>query len=191
MGLFRRNTIFHAEDALPDPEEIKLRFRRRVLLITLLAFLGVLGAPVVRELQPFLRGRAEARRFAETMQEARWLAAVSRMPVGLELARDGQSWLRRTYLSAESCEREAPGPAVSIPAGGVAWKLQAQKDSGEAVTGSRLCWHPARGLLLNTVPLADAKLLVSLSGRDEAGAELALAQVLVTQGGAEMDTISR
>lgn len=189
MGLFRRSTIFHTEDALPDPEELKLRFRRRVLLVTLVVFLGVLGAPVARELQPYLRGRAEARRFANAMLEARTIASASRMPVALELAKDGLSWQRRAYLATDGCEREAPGPVASVPVEGIAWKLQAQQENGESVGGNKLCWHPAKGLLLNTVPLAKAKLLISLAGKDEAGAELTLAHLLVTEGGAEMETI--
>lgn len=190
MGLFRRNTIFHAEDALPDPEEIKLRFRRRVLLVTLATFLGVLGMPVVREIQPFLRGRAEAGRFVRAMLEARTLAAMSRRPVSLELGKDGQGWQRKVHLSTETCDREAPGPVITLPAEGIVWKLQAQQESGEVVSGQKLCWHPANGLLLNTVPLANAKLLVSLTGRNEAGTEATLAQLLVTRGGAEVETIA-
>lgn len=190
MGIFRRSTIFHAEDALPDPEDLKLRFRRRVLLITLLAFLGVLGAPVVRDLQPYLRGRSEARRFALAMLEARTLAASSRMPVGLELGKDGQSWLRKAYQTADNCEKEAPAPVSLMASEGISWKLQAQQENGEAFSGTRLCWHPQKGLLLHTVPLANAKLLVSLAGKDETGAELSLAQLLVTKGGAEMETIA-
>lgn len=189
MGLFRRNTIFHAEDALPDPEELKLRFRRRVLLVTLLAFLGVLGAPVARDLQPYLRGRAEARRFANAMLTARTIASASRMPVALELGKDGQTWQRKLYLATDDCEREAPGPVASVHGEGITWKLQAQQENGEAVIGQKLCWHPSKGLLLNTVALANAKLLVSLAGKDEAGAEMTLARLLVTEGGAEMETI--
>lgn len=122
MGLFRRTTIFHVEESLPDPEELKLRFRRRVLLVTFFAFLIVLGAPVVRELRPFLSGRVEARRFAERMLEARTLASVSRAPVSLEISADGQAWKRKTYLPADGCEKEATGPAVGAATPGLPGK---------------------------------------------------------------------
>ncbi len=191
MGLFRRSTIFHAEDALPDPEELKLRFRRRVLLVTLAVFLGVLGAPVVRELQPYLKGRSEARQFARALMEARTLAAVSRMPVALELTQGGHAWQRKVFLNADGCEREAPGPVIPFSSEGLVWKLQAQLENGESLSGYKLCWHPSKGLLLNTVPLATANLLVSVLGRNEMGAESVLAHLLVTQGGAEIETISQ
>ncbi len=191
MSLFRRNTIFHVEESLPDPEELKLRFRRRVLLITLAGFLTVLGAPVVRELRPFLQSRVEARRFAESMLEARTLAAVSRVPVALELDPDGQTWKRKFYTPSESCENEAAGPVATLPVSGLGWKLKAEQGNGESITGTRLCWHPRKGLLLNTVPLANAKLLVSLTAEVLEGAgHRDLAYLLVTQGGAELQTIS-
>jgi hypothetical protein len=191
MALFRRNTIFHVEESLPDPEELKLRFRRRVLLITVCGFLAVLGAPVVRDLRPYLNGRVEARHFAESMLEARTLASKSRMPVALEIDSGGQGWKRKFYAPSEGCEKEATGPVASFSTAGVAWKLKAEKENGESVSGHKLCWHPGKGLLLDTVPLANAKLLVSLAGEvTEGGAPQDLAYVLVTLGGAELQTIS-
>ncbi len=191
MSLFRRNTIFHVEESLPDPEELKLRFRRRVLLVTLCGFLAVLGTPVVRELRPHLQARVEARRFAENMLEARTLAAHSRMPVALELDAAGQSWKRKIYAPSEHCEKEIAGPVHSLPASGLGWQLKAEQENGESVTGHKLCWHPGKGLLLDTVPLANAKLLVSLAAEITEGSGVQnLAYVLVTQGGAELQTIS-
>jgi hypothetical protein len=190
MGLFRRSTIFHVEESIPDPEELKLRFRRRVLMLTVLGFLIVLGTPVARDLRPYLRGRAEARRFAEKMLEARTLAAASRMPVSLELSGSGQEWKRKIYAPTDACEKEAAGPEAVMSTAGVAWKLKAEQENGEALSGHKLCWHPRRGLLLNTVPLANAKLLVSLQSKEEGGPTEDLAYLLVTQGGAEMQTIS-
>jgi|GEM_PF-5198950 len=191
MGLFRRNTIFHVEESLPDPEELKLRFRRRVLMLTVCGFLAVLGAPVVRELRPYLHGRVEARRFAESMLEARTLASKARVPVSLEIDPGGQTWKRKFYAPSSGCEKETAGPVAALPASGVIWKLKAEQENGESVTGHKLCWHPDKGLLLDTVPLANAKLLVSLAGEtSEGGPAQDLAYVLVTLGGAELQTIS-
>ncbi|MGZ3704429.1 MAG: hypothetical protein ACXWP1_00290, partial [Bdellovibrionota bacterium] len=92
MSLFRRNTIFHVEETIPDPEELKLRFRRRILLCALTGFIAVLGAPVARDLHQNLNARAEARRFAEHMLTARTLAAESRVPVALDLRAVTQGW---------------------------------------------------------------------------------------------------
>lgn len=191
MGLFRRNTIFHVEESLPDPEELKLRFRRRVLLLTVCGFLTVLGAPVVRDLRPYLHGRVEARRFAESMLEARTLASKARVPVALEVDSTGQIWKRKFYAPSQGCEKETTGPVGVLPVSGVSWKLKAEQENGESVTGHKLCWHPGKGLLLDTVPLANAKLLVSLASEvTEGGGPQDLAYVLVTLGGAELQTIS-
>jgi hypothetical protein len=191
MSLFRRNTIFHVEESLPDPEELKLRVRRRVLLCATVGFLLVLGTPVARDLRQNLHGRAEARRFAERLLEARSLAAASRVPVSLEIEPDRQGWQQIFYTAGEGCTTEAPGPRSRYSTEGVFWKVQAQQDDGTAVGGHRLCWHPSKGLMLDSTPLDHGKLLVSLSTTTEEGtAPQELASVLITQGGAEMQTIS-
>lgn len=192
MSLFRRSTIFHVEETLPDPEELKLRFRRRVLLCATAGFLAVLGAPVARDLKTNLHARAEARRFAERLLEARSLAAASRAPVALEMSADHQTWKETFYVAGEACVTEAPGPHVQFSGDGMRWKMKAQQANGTTVTGSKLCWHPGKGLLLDAQPLEqEGKLLVSLSASPEEGLpEQELASVLVTQGGAELQTIS-
>jgi len=190
MALFRKSTIFHVEETLPDPEELKLRFRRRILLCAVLGFLLVLGAPVARDLRSTLRGRAEARRFAEEMLEARTISAISRMPVSLQISADRQGWRRHFHISGEACGAEAPGPSAVVPTVGARWKLQAQQEDGSAVTGSTLCWHPSKGLLLDSLPLGEGKLLVSLASNEDGAQEKELAAVLITQGGAELQTIS-
>lgn len=191
MSLFRRNTIFHVEESIPDPDEIRLRRHRRILFCAVIWFLALLGVPVARELHPNIHARAEARRFAERMLQARTLASESRIPVGFELGADKQTWLQVNYLAGETCGTEAAGPPSHFSSDGFSWKLQAQQENGSPLTGHRLCWHPARGLLLDSTPLDNGKLLVTLSGSVEEGApEQELASVLVTQGGAELQAIS-
>lgn len=189
MALFRRSTIFHAEEALPDPEELKHRFRRRVLLFTFLGFLLVLGTPVARDLRADLNARAEARRFAEQMLTARTLATASRLPVSMRFIPESQAWQRSLHSLGDSCTTEVYGPSSLIPLEG-SWKLLAQQENGTALTGQVLCWHPTRGLLLDATPLGEGKLLVSLMARDDANPDHKLASVLVTQAGAEFQTIS-
>jgi len=191
MSLFRRNTIFHVEETIPDPEELKLHFRRRILLCALVGLLAVLGTPVARDLRPNLHARAEARRFVERMLNARTFAAQTRTPVGFELSADRQSWLQVNYANGEACSMESSGPPSRFAADGFSWKLQAQQENGAALTGHKLCWHPAKGLLLDSSPLDSGNLLITLMGSgEEGGAEQDLASVLVTQGGAELQTIS-
>ena len=171
-------------------EELKLRFRRRILGFAFLAFMIVLGAPVARDLRATLHARAEARRFTEQLIEARTLASAMRSPVALELGADSQNWKRVFYAASESCGLESPGPVAPIPSEGVIWKLQAQQEGAGSVPGRKLCWHPSRGLLLDSVPVDQGKLLISLASVEESGAQKDLAFVLVTHGGAELQTIS-
>jgi hypothetical protein len=191
MSLFRRNTIFHVEETVPDPEELKLRFRRRILLCASLGFLAVLGAPVARDLRPNLHARTEVRRFAEHMLSARTLATEARVPVGFELSPNRQSWSQENYVAGATCGVAASGPSAHFSSEGFTWKLQGQQENGTALTGHKLCWQPGRGLLLDSTPLEAGKLLITLIGPgDEGGADQDLASVLVTQGGAEFQTIS-
>lgn len=69
--------------------------------------------------------------------------------------------------------------------------MKAEQENGESITGHKLCWHPGKGLLLDTVPLSNAKLLLSLALKEEGNpVSQDLAFILVTQGGAELQTIS-
>lgn len=190
MGIFRKSTIFHVEESLPDPEELKLRFRRRVLIFSFLAFLFVLGAPVAKDLRQNLKARAQARRFAEQMLSARTLAAITRQPVSLELAANRQGWVRHQHASGETCQGATQGEAESFLTEGELWSLKAQQESGASATGHVLCWHPMKGLLLDSLPLGNGQLLVSLAPQIEGTQEKELAAVLVTMGGAEVQTIS-
>jgi hypothetical protein len=191
MGLLRKRTIFHVEESLPDPEEIKLRFRRRSLAVTLFGFLLVLGTPVARDLHHSLHARAEARRFAEHALEARTQAAISRAPVGLEITADGHGWKKTLYPAGEDCKAANPIPATDLPTDGINWKIQAQGEGGQSLSGHSLCWHPRRGLLLDSIPLGEGELLVTLSAQQENAPESGQAFVLMTHGGAELQTISR
>lgn len=189
MGLFRRSTIFHVEETLPDPEELKLRFRRRVLLSALLGFLLVLGIPVARDLRPILKARAEARRFAEEMIRMRLVAGVSRVPLSQEISSDRQGWIEIFHVPSESCAQESTGPHPVFRSEGFLWKAQAQRENGETLAVRSLCWHPQKGLLVNSSPIDNGKLLLSLGMTEEGASEKELASILVTQSGTELQTI--
>ena len=189
MSLFRRKTIFHAEEALPDPEEIKLRFRRRVLLLTFLGFLLVLAIPVARDLKTDLTARAETRKLGERILETRTLAAKARAPVSLELADDNRTWRRVQHGPGERCDNPAPGPRLEWSTEEVSWKLQVQKESGETISGRTLCLHPLAGVELDTDPVGQGKLLVTASKATGGPEQEEAAYLFVTDYGAEIQAL--
>lgn len=192
MGIFRRKTIFHVEDALPDPEEIKLRFRRRVLLLTFAGFLAVLSIPVARDLKADLDARSGARKFAEKILESRSLASSGRTAVSLELAGDSRSWKRVFHGSNDITPCGSPSPgADDLWDSELLWKVQLQKTSGETFSGRNLCLDPTQGLLLDSVPVADGKLLIAVLNEEEEGRAKEAAYLLVSQFGAEIEMVSR
>lgn len=189
MSIFRRKTIFHAEEALPDPEEIKLRFRRRVLLLTFLGFLLVLAIPVARDLKTDLKARAETRKLGERILETRTLAAKTRSPVSLELADDNRTWRRVVHAPGERCDNPAPGPRVEWNTEEVSWKLQVQKESGETISGRTLCLHPLAGVELDADPVGQGKLLVTAAKEAEGMNQEEAAYLFVTDFGAEIQAL--
>lgn len=187
---FRRKTLFHTEEALPDPEELKLRFRRRVLLLTLTGFLVVLAIPVARDLRPALQARAQTRALAQKILETRTLASSIRAPISLELADNSRSWKRTVQAPGPDCTTEAPGPAEvwDTP---IQWKLQWRGSKGESSAGRTLCLHPTAGALLEGVPVADGKLLVTALRETDSNDWVEAAYLLLGDFGAEIQMVSR
>lgn len=190
MLWFRRKTIFHVEESLPDPEELRLRFRRRVLLLSAVVFVGVLSIPVARGLYPDLTARAEARRFALRFLDTRLLASQARAPVSLDLTDDSRGWRQVFHASAEQCGSAKPGPEAYWRADGLSWKLQGQRENGETFSGRSLCLHPTQGLLLDGVQIGGGKLLVTVLRDGGEASTLPAAYLLVSQGGAEVQTLN-
>ncbi len=194
MSLFRRRTIFHAEESLPDPEELKLRFRRRVLLFAALGFVLVLGIPVARDLQAELHARAQTRMFAKQIMDTRAMAASGRAPISLRLQDDNKSWLAVFHAQGgENCDSESTGPGLAWSTTDVWWKLQVQQENGETLAGRQICFHPTKGLLLDSSPIANGKLLVTAQPvelAEEGRPALRPAYLLVGQYGAEIQMVT-
>lgn len=191
MRLFRPRTIFHVEDNLPDPEELKLRFRRRILLLTFLGFLIVLGIPVFRDLKGSLEARSEARRFAEWLMETRTQAAHSRFPISVDYDPATHAWTRIPHAPGENCALEAMGPPEQKISGAVSWKMQVQQETGETLPARHICLHPLIGLLLDGSPMKEGKLLVTAQSEGEGEAESKPAYLLVTSAGADLQVLTR
>lgn len=188
---FRRRTLFHVEERLPDQEDIKLRFRRRVIACALVGFVVVLGFPVLRELQPELHARRETRWLAQLLLESRLMAAKSRAPVALRV--NGGKWERLILAKGAGCkDLAASTPAQVWESEGVNWQLKLQRASGDPMVGSSLCVHPLEGLLLENEAVAEGTLLISanpVADTDPSGPRSS--HLLISQHGAEIQTINR
>lgn len=186
MPIFKRNTIFHAEEALPDPDDLKLRFRRRVLFLALVGFLVILGFPVFRELAVPLHLRDETRAFAERLLETRLLASANRAPVSLELGSNSMVWHRAVFAKNSTCGTEAVGPSEQWVSNNLTWNFKLQKENGETISGRSLCLHPQKGLLLDSFPIGDGKLLVTVKASQD---DTQTAHLLVSSHGADIQTL--
>lgn len=186
---FRRKTIFHVEEAMPDPEELKLRFRRRVLLLTFLGFLVVLAIPVARDMRPDLVARLGTRNFAEKLLETRSLASAHRTPVSLELGDDSHSWKRVFHGAGEGCVSPSAGAEEAWDSE-VTWKLQVQKEGGETLSGRSLCLHPTLGILLDATPVNGGRLLVTALKQDGEKRWKESAYLLIGQYGSDLEMVT-
>lgn len=187
--MFRKKLIFQTEDALPDPEELKYHFRRRILLITLFIGICLLGFPVFREIHPYLVAKTKARHFAEIVLDTRLLAAKEREPVALEIdAADPKRWIRSVHKKDAHCDGEATAEEV-IQTEGVHWDLRYKTEQSQEVhSTTHLCFNPSLGLFADGVPLQHAELLISAySDSDEKNRS---AKILLSDGSAEINFLS-
>jgi hypothetical protein len=186
MPIFRRRTLFHAEERLPDQEDLKLRFRRRIVLCALLGFLLILGFPVFRQLHPELLARRETRLLAQLLFDSRLLAAQARAPVALRL--NGTQWERSLLTSGAKCGDASNTPVQIWSASNMQWQMKLQRKVGDPLLGTLLCLDPNAGLLLNEEPIADGDLLISAQPM---GAQtLRAAHLLISNYGSEVQTIT-
>lgn len=186
MAIFRKNTIFHAEEAMPDPDDLKLRFRRRVLLLAFVGFLVILGFPVLKSLALPLHLRHETRKFAEVLLESRLLASKNRTALTLGLSSDSEFWQREFHAKNSSCSGDVMGPSEKWTSSGLYWQFHLQKENGETLAGHTLCLNPLEGLMLDSTPLGEGKLLVSVKSMADSQE---VAHLIVSNHGADIQTI--
>ena len=192
MFFWRKKTLFHVEESLPDPEEVKFRFRRRILGLTFIGAVSILAIPIFHTLQADLATQKDLRLFASLLMDSKLLSAQTRNPVSLELSADGSSWKRS--LHTHDCHSKASANAEVWPFE-LQWKLQLKTQAGELVTGNILCVHPLKGVELNDTPIDGGQLLVSAAqiGNDAARLEPSrgVAYVLVSEFGADVQILGQ
>jgi hypothetical protein len=159
---FRKKVIFDVEDSLPDPIEQKFRFRRRVMRFTFLGALVLLAIPVTRDRLPSMHAATAARQMADLVLESRLQATKNRSAVVLRL-NSRREW-EQIFLNTEQCEpltaSQTPIRKVTMPK--VLWAAEwSQKEI------SKICFHPTKGLLLDSSPQGTEALKITASPEDD------------------------
>ena len=156
MGLFFRNKVlFRAEKEMPDPEDLKLRFRRRVVLLTGFGAVCLLSIPVFRDQIPALESHKELRKFTEVLLQSHLLAEQTRSPVVLTLLKNGktQEWEREIRVAAEDCSVVAAAPVEKIATALGEWHITYLPENpapGVSVMEMQsICLHPRHGIFVN------------------------------------------
>jgi len=172
MFFLRNKVLFRAEKELPDPEVLKLRFRRRVVLLTMLGAFYLLSIPVLREQIPALETHKNARKFTELLQNTRYLAASMRRPLVLTMEKtESKNWTRATKASYKDCSQEASGPLEIFPPMPVEWKIIYLAENGRQGIDERevkeICFHPIYGVYVNGEPLNNGLLQVLIQPQED------------------------
>lgn len=192
MFFWRKKTLFHVEESLPDPEEVKFRFRRRILGLTFLGAVSILAIPIFHTLQADLATQKDLRLFASLLMDTKLLSARTRSPVSLELSADGSAWKRSVHSG--DCHSKVTTESETWPFE-LRWKLQLKTETGELVTGTTLCVHPLKGVELNDSPIGGGQLLVSAAQitneATEAEPSKGVAYVLVSEFGADVQILGQ
>lgn len=182
--------MFRVDTSLPDPDILKLRFRRRFFFLTLLGALLLLTVPVLRDRLPALRAHKEARVLAERLLDMRLLAQQNKAASAIELLNTKQAWSLLEFGTRSNCDgNEAMAPRQQIEAVGLRWRL-VQTDANGAQTKDieRICFHPLLGVLADSVPLKDQDLsiVVGPSADSETGRQDRLRQISIQKQGDEL-----
>lgn len=181
----RRKTIFHVEESLPDPEEIKLRFRRRIMIFSFLGAVGILTVPVFNELEDSLRLKKELRKISDFILESKRLAAQTRLPIVLTLSQEGKNWSRILSSKSDICEKESKADQGGLETI-YSWGLNLKNELGDTIRGDSICFHPTKGVLVGDSILGESQLLLSARIGDQSFGNPKAAYILMSQFGDEI-----
>ena len=197
MFRWRDRAIFRAPEATLDPDELKLRFRRRTVHGCLLVGILALAYPVLREKRAEFRTDRQARRMSQALLGARARASLTRSPVGVELVEQG-AWQVFEYPGSPDCSRSASArlPRDTIVTHDMSWRLlflESADTSGVGTDISEICFHPAQGILVNAQPLSGGWLYLLVAGgaaapaiASEPGNSGQVRQLVLTNSGSDL-----
>ncbi|MCO5143324.1 MAG: hypothetical protein M9962_09570 [Oligoflexia bacterium] len=192
MKLFRKKTLFHVEQQITDPDEIKLRFRRKILGLTIVFALLLLSIPVFRSTSARLEARSEARKFAEWFLSSKVLSSQNRTSISMHWIKEKKIWERRIHPKDTDCRETSSsvyGPYQFLGGSNeFDWNIKLASNDQTSMESTTLCIDPKQGLVINGSQVADTPLLVAVLG-PEPESNSPLAYILLNNGGTSMDLL--
>lgn len=146
MFIRRSKSIFQIEVRVLEPEERKLRLRRRVVFFACLVALVLAGIPVVRQLRPELDTAVFSRQLASILIESRNLASSNRVVVRLDF---GEKLVRRLSGLADNCgdmnSSDVPPQVFDFPGADIRVRTGDLENQNLQSVRS-ICFHPLKGV---------------------------------------------
>ena len=163
MKIFQRKTIFHTERIAPSLEELKFRFRKRVMLFSFLGFIALMGFPVTKSLIPELFAYLDLNHLTLELLKTRSLAIQSRTPYLMELNSAGTEWSISPRQGLR-CEESSYGPHQIWKISRTVWGLE-RRFEGQWKEAKKICIHPSEGIFIDSTPMGEEE--IHLSGTAE------------------------
>ena len=191
---WRERAIFRVSEAPLDPDEIKIRFRRKILRAAIFVGIMILSIPLIQKKVAGFRADREIRYFARVLLQARTRASKERAPVALEIMHDRRGWNIFELPNHSDCSAMVPPHSKTsshlLGIEGMFWRplfLSEKETSGIGAPVTRICFDPNHGVILDSKPLDSGWFYIVLRPQDEAAiSQNSLHQVILTRAGSEL-----
>lgn len=171
LPFFRNQSIFHQSETPLDPEDIKLRFRRWMVIFSFLVALVIISIPIFKYRSPAFIALANARSVVELIIDARKLAGQTRSDTGIRLIGQGR-WEQFALASDADCmlNKKEANPRRSLVQTRTAWRiLFLPKYAGDGIGRDVqfICFNPQHGVVVDGEPIADGWLYFLVSPKED------------------------
>ncbi len=168
---FRNYSMFRQSNAPQDPEDIKLRFRRWVVIASFLIVLLILAVPVFRFRGPAFAALSNARALVRLIIDVRQGAGHNRKEAGILLV-GTDHWEQFTLKDGSDCVLKGKRlkPKRSIHQEATAWRalfLPEYASDGIGRDVQFVCFHPQHGVVADGEPIADGWLYLLVSPKED------------------------
>lgn len=166
---WRRKVMFRVDPERPEPEELKRRFRKRLLKSAFIVAITLLGIPVFRDRLPAMASARLVREFAEWLGDSQTLAASFRAPVMIRFDAQSGTW-QRWFFASTASDCRSPETSAIYPA-----EYFSPEENQPAIwTASwlgkniqTLCYHPQTGWSIESTALVAQPILISASPQED------------------------
>ncbi len=161
----RRQNIFHKSEIPQDPEEIKLRFRRWMVVFSIFVALIITAIPIFKYRKPAFRSLADARIVANFLMETRANSNLKRSSTGLQLIGDNR-WQQVQPSKNDCILNPSDRPEADLIQSNSAWRilfLPKYANDGIGRDVKYICFHPEQGVVADGEPIAEGWLYFLVS----------------------------